>query len=200
MMRSTVDLPEPFRPSSPILAPGKKEREMSLMICRLGGTTLLTRNIDITYWAMAGPELSTKAGRPQGAAARPPAPGPAGFRSGEGSASFPGSRRGARMGLWDSLGIGRKGEGAVDAPARPPSAPPPRPTASTAASPGRPTSTPAPAAAAAPASTSARPASSPWGATTRAPAWPGPQDCRATCDLCATRCPEEGISFPGRQA
>jgi NAD-dependent dihydropyrimidine dehydrogenase PreA subunit len=25
-----------------------------------------------------------------------------------------------------------------------------------------------------------------------------PQDCRATCDLCATRCPEEGISFPGR--
>ena len=27
------------------------------------------------------------------------------------------------MGLWDSLGIGRKGEGAVDAPARPPSAP-----------------------------------------------------------------------------
>ena len=26
---------------------------MSLMICRLGGTTLLTRSIDITYWAMA---------------------------------------------------------------------------------------------------------------------------------------------------
>ena len=69
MMRSTVDLPEPFRPSSPILAPGKKEREMSLMICRLGGTTLLTRNIDITYWAMEGRELSTKAGRSQGTGA-----------------------------------------------------------------------------------------------------------------------------------
>jgi len=32
MMRSTVDLPEPFRPSRPIFAPGKKLREMSLMI------------------------------------------------------------------------------------------------------------------------------------------------------------------------
>ena len=53
MIRSTVDLPEPFRPSRPILAPWKKEREMSLMICRLGGTILLTRSIDITYWAMA---------------------------------------------------------------------------------------------------------------------------------------------------
>ena len=66
MMRSTVDFPAPFSPSSPILAPGKKEREMSLMICRLGGTTLLTRCIVITYWAMAGRELSTKAGQPQG--------------------------------------------------------------------------------------------------------------------------------------
>jgi NAD-dependent dihydropyrimidine dehydrogenase PreA subunit len=25
-----------------------------------------------------------------------------------------------------------------------------------------------------------------------------PQDCRAACELCAARCPEEGISFPGR--
>src|SRR5512136_222561 len=100
MMRSTVDLPEPFSPSSPILAPGKKEREMSLMICRLGGTTLLTRNIDITYWAMTGRILSTKAGRPQGRGAPR-------FRSGEGSASFPGFRdSGSGMGLWDSLGMG----------------------------------------------------------------------------------------------
>jgi len=30
MMRSSVDLPEPFRPSTPILAPGKKLKEMSL--------------------------------------------------------------------------------------------------------------------------------------------------------------------------
>src|SRR5512146_2439304 len=52
MMRMTVDLPEPFKPSRPILAPGKKEREMFLMICRFGGTILLTRSIDITYWAI----------------------------------------------------------------------------------------------------------------------------------------------------
>jgi hypothetical protein len=32
MMRSRVDLPAPFRPSTPILAPGKKEREMFLRI------------------------------------------------------------------------------------------------------------------------------------------------------------------------
>ncbi len=43
MIRSTVDLPAPLRPSRPILAPGKKLSEMSLMICRLGGTTLDTR-------------------------------------------------------------------------------------------------------------------------------------------------------------
>ena len=43
MMRSRVDLPEPFRPSTPILAPGKNDREMSLRISRLGGTTLPTR-------------------------------------------------------------------------------------------------------------------------------------------------------------
>jgi hypothetical protein len=49
MMRSTVDLPEPLRPSRPILAPGKKDSEMSLMIWRLGGTILLTRFIVNTY-------------------------------------------------------------------------------------------------------------------------------------------------------
>ncbi len=43
MMRSRLDLPEPFRPSTPILAPGKKHSEMSLRMTRLGGTTLLTR-------------------------------------------------------------------------------------------------------------------------------------------------------------
>ncbi len=42
MIRSTVDLPEPLRPSRPILAPGKKDSEMSLMISRFGGTILLT--------------------------------------------------------------------------------------------------------------------------------------------------------------
>ena len=42
MILSTVDLPAPFRPSRPILAPGKKDSEMSLMIWRFGGTVLLT--------------------------------------------------------------------------------------------------------------------------------------------------------------
>jgi len=42
MIRSTVDLPAPLSPSTPILAPGKKDNEMSLMIVRLGGTVLLT--------------------------------------------------------------------------------------------------------------------------------------------------------------
>ena len=42
MIFSTVDLPAPFRPSRPILAPGKNDSEMSLMIWRLGGTVLLT--------------------------------------------------------------------------------------------------------------------------------------------------------------
>ena len=45
MIRSSVDLPEPFRPSTPILAPGKKLREMSRRMTRFGGTTLPTRFI-----------------------------------------------------------------------------------------------------------------------------------------------------------
>jgi hypothetical protein len=32
MMRMSVDLPEPFRPSTPIFAPGKNESEMSFRI------------------------------------------------------------------------------------------------------------------------------------------------------------------------
>ena len=51
MMRSTVDLPAPFSPRIPIFAPGRKLNEMSLMICRLGGTFLPTRNIECTYCA-----------------------------------------------------------------------------------------------------------------------------------------------------
>ena len=45
MMRSRLDLPEPFRPSTPILAPGKNDSEMSLRMTRLGGTILPTRFI-----------------------------------------------------------------------------------------------------------------------------------------------------------
>jgi len=43
MIRRSVDLPDPFRPSTPIFAPGKKLSEMFLRISRLGGTTLPTR-------------------------------------------------------------------------------------------------------------------------------------------------------------
>ena len=52
MIFKSVDLPEPFRPSTPILAPGKKLSEMSFKICRLGGTILPTRFMEKTYWAM----------------------------------------------------------------------------------------------------------------------------------------------------
>src|SRR5471032_1947913 len=54
MMRIRVDLPEPFRPSRPILAPGKNDSEMSFRIWRLGGTILPTRFMVKTYWAICG--------------------------------------------------------------------------------------------------------------------------------------------------
>jgi len=52
MILSRVDLPEPLRPSTPILAPGKKLMETSFKICRFGGTVLVTRFMEKTYWAM----------------------------------------------------------------------------------------------------------------------------------------------------
>jgi hypothetical protein len=48
-MRSKVDLPEPFKPRTPILAPGKKDKEISLRMCFLGGTILPTRFIEKIY-------------------------------------------------------------------------------------------------------------------------------------------------------
>src|SRR5471030_1651028 len=54
MMRIRVDLPEPFRPSRPILAPGKNDSEISFRIWRLGGTILPTRFMVKTYWAICG--------------------------------------------------------------------------------------------------------------------------------------------------
>ena len=54
MMRSRLDLPEPFSPSTPILAPGKNDSEMSFRMTRFGGTIFPTRFIVYTYWAMAG--------------------------------------------------------------------------------------------------------------------------------------------------
>ena len=56
-MRSNVDLPAPFRPSTPIFAPGKKCKEISFKIVRLGGTTLETRlieNINLSGNTMKG--------------------------------------------------------------------------------------------------------------------------------------------------
>ena len=49
MILSSDDLPEPFRPSTPILAPGKKLSEMPFKICRFGGTVLVTLFIEKTY-------------------------------------------------------------------------------------------------------------------------------------------------------
>ncbi len=49
MIFSRVLLPEPFRPSTPIFAPGKNDSEMFLRIWRLGGTILPTRFIVKTY-------------------------------------------------------------------------------------------------------------------------------------------------------
>ena len=45
MIRSSVDFPEPFSPSTPIFAPGKKFSEIFLRMTRLGGTTLPTRRM-----------------------------------------------------------------------------------------------------------------------------------------------------------
>src|SRR4051794_34876694 len=55
MMRRMLDFPEPFRPSTPIFAPGKNEREMSFRMKRFGGTILPTRFMVNTYWAMDVP-------------------------------------------------------------------------------------------------------------------------------------------------
>ena len=43
MILRIVDLPAPFSPSTPILAPGKNDRLMSRRMTRFGGTTLETR-------------------------------------------------------------------------------------------------------------------------------------------------------------
>ena len=45
MILSSDDFPEPFSPSTPIFAPGKKLSEMFLRIVLLGGTVLDTRRM-----------------------------------------------------------------------------------------------------------------------------------------------------------
>src|SRR4051812_23148782 len=52
MILSSVDLPEPLRPSTPILAPGKKLKDTPLRISRFGGTILPRRFIVKTYCAI----------------------------------------------------------------------------------------------------------------------------------------------------
>src|SRR5271157_3484160 len=70
MILRRLDLPEPFRPSTPIFAPGKKESEMSLRITRLGGTSLPTRFMVYTYCAIGGPQPETNEGRDYGRSCR----------------------------------------------------------------------------------------------------------------------------------
>src|ERR1700675_4132116 len=60
MMRKRLDFPEPFTPSTPILAPGKNDSEMSFRITRLGGTILPTRFMLYTYCAIFLPTGNDK--------------------------------------------------------------------------------------------------------------------------------------------
>src|SRR5436190_19012694 len=50
MMRRRVDLPAPFAPRTPILAPGKKESQIPRRISRCGGTTFRRLTIVKMYW------------------------------------------------------------------------------------------------------------------------------------------------------
>jgi hypothetical protein len=45
MIRSSVDFPAPFGPSTPIFAPGRNEREMFASTCRAGPKNLSARYI-----------------------------------------------------------------------------------------------------------------------------------------------------------
>src|SRR5215467_10042238 len=54
MMRRSVLFPAPFAPSTPILAPGKKDSQMPFRISRLGGTTFLRSFIVKMYWCAIG--------------------------------------------------------------------------------------------------------------------------------------------------
>ena len=54
MIRSSVDLPEPLRPSTPILAPGRKLSEMSLSTCLSGGCVRDSLYMVKMYWLDIG--------------------------------------------------------------------------------------------------------------------------------------------------
>ncbi len=62
MILSSVDLPAPFRPSTPIFAPGKKLSEMSRKMCLFGGTILPTWFIVYTYCATLGSDVAGEPG------------------------------------------------------------------------------------------------------------------------------------------
>ena len=51
MIRSSVLLPAPFAPSTPILAPGKNDSQMSFNTTRSGGCTRPSRYMVKTYWS-----------------------------------------------------------------------------------------------------------------------------------------------------
>ena len=50
MIRSSVDLPEPLRPSTPIFAPGRNDSEMSFSTCLSGGWVRESLYIVKMYW------------------------------------------------------------------------------------------------------------------------------------------------------
>ena len=54
MIRSSVDLPEPLRPRTPIFAPGMKDSEMSFRTCLSGGCVRDSLYIVKTYWLDIG--------------------------------------------------------------------------------------------------------------------------------------------------
>ena len=71
MIRSSVDLPAPLRPSTPILAPGKKLREMSLRTFLSGGWTRESLYIVKMYWVDTPPQDRRAPARGSGCGARP---------------------------------------------------------------------------------------------------------------------------------
>src|SRR3954463_2575974 len=58
MIRSSVDLPEPLRPSTPIFAPGRNDSEMSFSTCLSGGCVRLSLYMVKMYCALTATVLA----------------------------------------------------------------------------------------------------------------------------------------------